>query len=247
MTIHAKKYGGLRLSMVVAAALVAATAVGMPSASAVPAQECTGTLGAVTVDRLVVPAGETCRLQGTTVNGNIVLGVGSALITNDATVNASVRAIEGPRTVRILDTTVTGNIRVVEATNRIVIGNAGCTVDPLAATNIQLVRNNGSIAICMMTIEENLQLFGNKGRIGVFDNNIGNNLQVQRNTDTIARFRSNVVGYDGGANIHVFDNATDVRLRNNDFRNNLACRRNAPQPSGSGNTGTLQGQCKDLG
>ncbi|MDQ3275553.1 MAG: hypothetical protein M3Q39_11150, partial [Actinomycetota bacterium] len=119
MTIHAKKYGGLRLSMVVAAALVAATVVGMPSASAVPAQECTGTLGAVTVDRLVVPAGETCRLQGTTVNGNIVLGVGSALITNDATVNASVRAIEGPRTVRILDTTVTGNIRVVEATNRI--------------------------------------------------------------------------------------------------------------------------------
>ncbi|MDQ4008835.1 MAG: hypothetical protein M3211_12135, partial [Actinomycetota bacterium] len=86
---------------------------------------CDGSIGRRVVERVVVPAGATCRLNGTTVRHNVVVGHGETLIARNATILGSVQATVGPRSVRLLDTDVVGNIHVREATGRVIIGNAG--------------------------------------------------------------------------------------------------------------------------
>ncbi|GGP85515.1 hypothetical protein [Saccharothrix coeruleofusca] len=74
------------------------------SASAGLVTHCVGSGGAVTVPNdLLVPAGESCSLEGTTVTGNVLVSAGANLVISDGTVNGEVRvAADG-----YLDTTGT--------------------------------------------------------------------------------------------------------------------------------------------
>jgi len=243
-----------RAPALLAIAMLASLAVS-PAASAgpivsAPPTECTGTIGAETVDRIVVPDGATCTLNGTTVVGNVVVGAGSSLITTGATLGGNVRADDGPDIIRLIDTNIERNIFVKRATGEITIGAAGCAVDPVAGNNVKLTRNKAPIAICLMSIGENLQLSNNKRRIGVFDNVVGNNLQATDNTGASLRLRDNMVGISGGGSIQVDDNHVGVLLlERNDAGNHIDCDGNTPDPAGSGNTADngLTGQCATLG
>ncbi|HEX2174543.1 MAG TPA: hypothetical protein VHG70_01425 [Nocardioidaceae bacterium] len=200
---------------------------GAPAAFATSARVCDGTIGNVVVDRLEVPEGATCRLHGTTVRDSVDVEEGGRLIARDAMIDGDVHATEGPRTVRLLDTEVSGNIHVRRATGPVVIGNAGCRVDPVAGGNIALVHNSGDIAVCQMSIRGNLHLIRNSGRIGVFANRVGNNLHARENTGAITRLRRNRVGTSGSGNMEVRDNAGSVRVHRNRVASQLVCRGNA--------------------
>ncbi|MDQ4038573.1 MAG: hypothetical protein M3313_09550 [Actinomycetota bacterium] len=224
-------------------------------AQAAPATECTGTITGGTTGSLIVPEGETCTLEGVTVNGNIRIEAGGALITDDSTINGNVRG-NGARTVQLIDTDVvgtgtTGNITLTGTTGKIVIGSEGCRVDPAVGNNITLIDNEGNISICYMTVGETINVQGtDDGRIGIHNNTVGNSLIVQDNTGARITLTNNNVGVSGGGSINVDNNTTTLKLNltNNHSANALNCTGNVLPPTGSGNTADNggHGQCADL-
>ncbi|WP_422647008.1 hypothetical protein [Actinoalloteichus caeruleus] len=73
----------------------AATFLAAPAAHAALTTHCVGTAGAVTVpNNLVVPAGESCDLTGTVINGDVTVFEGSDLLLQDVTINGSVTVRE---------------------------------------------------------------------------------------------------------------------------------------------------------
>jgi hypothetical protein len=135
--------------------LVAAVAAGALAAPAVAEERaCTGSLGAVTVDNLRVPAGRSCTLTGTRVQGTINVGRGATLVARRIRVVGQIYA-EGARLVVVREgSRVGGSIQVVQ-------GRAGAVIGS---------RVNGDI-----------QFFENRGRIEIRRNRVGGNLQCKEN------------------------------------------------------------------
>lgn len=238
-----------RASCLAAAVAVAATGLAMagPSASATEETACDGTIGRRMVERVVVPDGATCRLRGTRVGHHVEVGDRATLVARNARVLGSVKATDGPRSVRLLDTDVDGNIHVKEATRRVIIGNSGCRLDPMAGNNIHLKDNSGRIAVCQMSIEGNLHAIGNSGTVFLLSNRVGNNLHARDNTGGFLRLRENRVGTNGSGNLDVDDNRTDVLVRLNRVSNHLDCRDNR-RIDGFGNRAAdgMRRQCAGL-
>lgn len=227
-----------------AASGVLALATASP-ASAVTATECSGTLTG-TYAAVVVPDGATCTLDGATVKGNVTLGVGATLMADGATVRLNVKGVDA-KTVQLIDTAVWGQIHLRRTTGPIIIGTAGCKVDPIADGNINLQNNFGPIAICMMTVKNNIILHNNHKTIGVFGNTVGNNIQVVGNNNKAIRLRVNTVG----GNLLMKGNLVSVafQVKDNSMGGSAQCTGNDLAPTGSGNTagGSLSGQCAGLG
>ncbi len=243
----------MRKFLATAAAAVAVVGLAQAPSNAATATECTTTLTGEIDGRVVVPEGETCTLDGATVNGNVRILEGAALISHNSTINGNVNG-SGARTVQLIDTHVvgtgtTGNINLQGTLRRIVIGAAGCAVDPAVGNNITLINNFGNIAICQMTTGENITLVGNSGLIGVHDNVVGNSLVVKRNTGAFTRLTDNEVGVTQGGSITIANNSSQVVVKRNSAANKFACSANSPAPVGSGNTAGagLGGQCSLLG
>jgi hypothetical protein len=250
--------GGLAAA-ITSTALTSAALIGVPADAAV-ATECTGAVSATTVGRLVVPAGSTCTLTDVQVDGNIRIQAGGGLVTDDSTINGSVMA-RGARTVRLVDTDVVGtgaagNINLAGTSGPIVIGSDGCAVDPVTGNNITLIDNQGTIAICYMSVGETILLQGNDNTIGAFHNTTGNPFIVQGNTARFIRLRVNEVGLSGGGSMLVHGNTTTgnarrpdgLLLMRNHAHNTLSCVGNDDAPAGSGNSadnGTFR-QCREL-
>jgi hypothetical protein len=228
-------------------AVVSAGLAAAPPATATAETTCAGTIGRRVVERVVVPDGATCRLNGTTVRHNVVIGPGETLVARDARILGSVQATDGPRSVRLLDTDVVGNIHVRGATGRIVIGNAGCTLDPVAGNNIHLIENNGPIGLCQMRIRGNLHVKHNTDTVFLLENRVGNNLHARGNTGRFLRLRGNHVGTRSNGNLDVDRNLTAVRLKTNRVSNHLVCRGNS-RVQGFGNraAGGMRHQCAGL-
>jgi hypothetical protein len=240
----------VREAACLAAAAVLATAgltVVSQSALATDGTVCDGTIGRRTVERVVVPNGATCRLNGTRVRQNVVVGRGESLVARDARILGSVQATEGPRTVRLLDTNVVGNIHVREARGVILIGNSGCGLDPVAGNNIHLVDNFGPIGVCRMSIEGNLHVIGNSDTVFVRSNKVGNNLHARGNHGGFLRLRGNRVGTISNGNLVVENNRTATRLRGNRASNHMVCRANRTiEGAGNRAAGGMRNQCANL-
>lgn len=231
-----------RLSLIFSVALVAG-ALGMApgAALAAPATECTSTLSGGTTGNLRVPEGATCTLDGVTVEGMIRVGEGATLLTSDSQVSMNVIARDAA-SVQIIDTVVLGEINLQRTSGPIIIGAAGCAVDPVADGNIVLINNNGTIAVCFMTLR-NLIVQGNAKRIGLFNNAVSNDIIVTQNTGRAIRVRDNQVG----RNLLVTKNSASklIGIRNNTVTGNIRCTGNAVDPTVVGNTvgGAYLGQC----
>ncbi len=211
--------------------------------------DCTGTLGAVTIANVVVPDGATCTLTGSIVTGSIKVGAGSSLYTSGATIAGNVQATDGPLTVRLIDTNIGLNVHVEQAIRKVVIGSAGCTVDPTVGNDVILQGNFGAIALCYLSVGNDVILQGNAKSIGVFHNEVGNNIIAQNNTGNFVRLRYNHVGFTGGGGINFQDNTSQGLLLLNTVGNAINCTGNTPDPIGSGNIAGsgLNDQCAALG
>jgi DUF4097 and DUF4098 domain-containing protein YvlB len=103
----------MKRSIIVAGAGTLALAGGVLAAPVAHAEErvCRGTLGAITVDNLRVPAGASCTLIRTTVKGTVKVERNARLATSVARIVGNVQA-EGHAHVGLSSTTVGGSVQL---------------------------------------------------------------------------------------------------------------------------------------
>ena len=155
--------------MVLAGAMVVAA----PPANA-EERRCTGPIGARTVDNLKVPAGATCRLNGTTVKGSINVNRKARLIAVGVRVVGNVQGENARRIVVRGGSTVGGSIQVVQ-------GRSGLIKRVRVNADILFDDQNGMVEVLRNQVGGDVQLFQNTGGVTVRNNVIDGNLQCKEN------------------------------------------------------------------
>jgi hypothetical protein len=160
---------------------ITAAVVAVASLFATPAMAeetvCVGTIGAVSLDNVLVPDGATCMLDGTRLNGNIVVGTAASLDAVRVTVNGNVQA-EGANSVAVRGrSSIGGSIQIVQGFSA-VIANSRINGDVLFDENKAPLRASRN------SIGGNLQAFKNTGGLHINDNVIKGNLQCKENVPT---------------------------------------------------------------
>lgn len=158
-------------------AIVALALAGTVAAAAPASAEeftCRGAVGAITVDNLIVPTGNTCTLDRTRVKGTIEVARGATLKAKRIFVIGNVQS-EGATSVSLVDrSNVGGSIQVKNA--RAVTVNA-----VIVGGSIQLESNVGPIRVLGNIVDADVQLFQNRGASSVSNNRIDGNLQCKAN------------------------------------------------------------------
>ena len=162
-----------RPAALVAVLMTAAFGLAAPAAADT---DCTGSLGAVTIDdTLRVPDGATCSLEGTVVQGNLLIGEQATLTATGITVDGNIQDDNNNAgAVTVLDSEITGNIQLEQGTSATVRGTA---IDG----DLQLESNAGALRAESNTIGGNLQANQNSGGLAITGNTIDGNLQCQSN------------------------------------------------------------------
>ncbi len=139
--------------------------------------ECRSTLGAVTiVGNLLVPDDATCTLDGTNVQGTIVVKSRASLTATGVTATGGVQS-QGPRDVIVNESTLGNSVSVSKS-------EPGGTVK-FAATKItgdmQFEDNRGAMSLDGNEISGSIQANKNVGGLDITGNRIDNGLQCQDN------------------------------------------------------------------
>jgi hypothetical protein len=148
----------------------------VPSRGAV---ECRGTLGAITVEDVVVPANARCVLQGTTVTNNVSVGTGATLLASGVAVGGNVQA-DGAANVVLRDlngrrSTVGGDVSVQD-------GGRATIARTNVENNVQAQQNAGPLLIAENRVGGSMQVDQNTGGVRIVRNRIAQTLQCQANT-----------------------------------------------------------------
>jgi ribosomal protein L30/L7E len=157
--------------------------------------ECTGALGAVTVDNLRVPEGETCTLSGTLVRGTVKVETDATLKALGVRVIGNVQAKEATKVVVRDNSKVGGSIQVVQGESAKVLASRikGDILydeqigklkvnDNRIGGQLQAFANEGQVTMNGNEIEGDLQAFENAGGpLAITDNEIDGNLQCKEN------------------------------------------------------------------
>lgn len=147
-------------------------------AGSAPAQaeerRCTGTIGSRTVDNVKVPAGKTCRLNGTTVKGTIQVNRNARLYAVGVRVVGNVQS-ENARRVEVRGgSRVGGSIQVVQG-QRAFIKRVKVNGD------ILFDEQRGLVEAKRNTVGGNIQAFQNSGGVVIKRNVVDGNLQCKEN------------------------------------------------------------------
>ena len=106
----------MRIRTAITAAAIAATGFTAVTAGPAAAEErvCRGTIGAISLDDVRVPTNATCTLNGTQLNGSVVVGRNATLRAVGARINGNVQG-EGSAAVRVLQgSRVGGSFQAVQ-------------------------------------------------------------------------------------------------------------------------------------
>lgn len=183
----------LTLSLPALAAVAVLTSCGTPSgsfatgpggshetlprvASSTTAGHCDGRLADISVDGdVTVPAGATCELVGTTVEGNVSVGHGARLYARHADVDGDIEG-EGTTVVDVADDTdVGGNVQL----------ESGATVtirDSHVDGDLGLEDQHGVSTVTGDSVHGNVELDGNHDAVHLSHTRIGGDLSCQDNT-----------------------------------------------------------------
>jgi hypothetical protein len=160
--------------MCAAVACAALGAVAVPATASAEETDCTGAIGAATVDNLRVPDGATCSLDGTFVKGTIK-------VETDATLRArSVRVIgnvQGENAARVVveSSEIGGQVQVKQG------GGAEVTESRITG-DIQLDENSGQPQrVADNDVGGSVQVMKNLGGVAISTNIIDGNLQCKEN------------------------------------------------------------------
>jgi hypothetical protein len=156
--------------------------------------DCTGALGAVTVDNLRVPEGETCTLTGTKVKGTVKVEVDATLKAMGVRVIGNVQAEEATKVVVRDNSKVGGSIQIVKGEKAKVLDSRikGDILydeqfgtlkanDNMIGGQLQTFKNEGPLTMNGNEIEGDLQAFENEGPLTITGNRIDGNLQCKEN------------------------------------------------------------------
>jgi hypothetical protein len=184
---------------------------------------CRGTVTG-TFANVVVPAGATCNLQGSTVNGNVLARERSRLLVSDTRVAGNIDGVAA-RTVQVKGGSVGGNIHVGDGLSAAELGAAVYGGTVLTQGNIRIRRmNTGAIRIADVKLKN--------GSIKVEENFVGLSLNVVRNyvAQDIEVRRNR-----GGG---------QKTVRDNQVLQNIKCQENtAPFVGGPNQAASAEGQC----
>ncbi|RKF29226.1 hypothetical protein [Micromonospora globbae] len=154
-----------------------------PSAHADLVTHCVGTGGAVTVPNdLLVPAGKSCTLTGTTITGNVSVAAGANLVVVGGNVSGEVR-VAADGYLDATDTTIGGQV-VLAA------GGYGAFLRD-ARTGAVTVRPKGSATIDSFLFVEGSTIAGNVV-VGAGEVRLDRNTQVERNVNSTGTYYTDV-------------------------------------------------------
>jgi hypothetical protein len=166
----------LRRIVAIAFASLLALAVAAPAALA-EERVCRGTIGATTVDNLLVPQSAECTLNGTKVEGTIKVENKAKLIANSVRVIGNVQS-EGFRSIVLREgSRVGGSVQLENGQE----GGTGKVVSAWINGDLQFFSNEAKMVARNSTILANLQVFQNTGGVVLENNTIAENLQCKQN------------------------------------------------------------------
>lgn len=138
---------------------------------------CRGTIGATTVDNLLVPKGATCTLNATKVEGTVKVANGARLYASGIRVVGNVQS-EGFRVVVLeAGSRIGGNVQLENGQR----GGNGKVVSSRINGDLQFESNKAKMVSQGSTILANLQAFQNTGGVVLKNNTIAENLQCKEN------------------------------------------------------------------
>lgn len=152
----------------------AAAGVSIGDVGAFETTVCTGTIGNVRLDTVVVPDDRRCVLEGTRLIGSIIVGTRAVLDARGVRVNGNVQA-EGARTVRLVEGSIVGGSVQLKQ------GNAAAVVGASINGDLQLDANRGQLRANQNRVGGNVQIVGNSGGVAVNRNVIDGALQCKEN------------------------------------------------------------------
>lgn len=150
-----------------------------------PGDECVGTIGAITVEVLTVPAGATCTLEGTVVEGDLKVFGDATLQSVDAIIAGNLIAV-GHALVDVSGGSVGGRAEVEQGG---VANVSGVTV----GGNLDFSLNEGVVSADSNTVTLTLGASDNTGGVTITSNSIGGDLQCRDNVPPPI-FSDNTVG-----------------------------------------------------
>ncbi|HSL00178.1 MAG TPA: hypothetical protein VK869_07555 [Rubrobacteraceae bacterium] len=140
-------------------------------------RKCRGTIGATTVDNLLVPQGATCTLNGTRVKGTVKVANGAKLFASGIRVVGNVQS-EGFQVVVLkAGSRIGGNVQLENGRS----GGNGKVVASRINGDLQIESNKAKMVSRGSTILANLQAFQNTGGVVLKNNTIAENLQCKQN------------------------------------------------------------------
>lgn len=163
-----------RVMMMVIAGFVLALGFGIQPARADEIR-CTGTLGAITVDNVLVPQGATCTLNKTRVQGTVQVGRNATLYAKTARINGNVQAENAKLVSVTANTTVGGSIQVKQ-------GGAATINRVTVEGDIQFDDNAKRVQALNNTVGGSIQVYENTGGVVIKGNRVDGNLQCKENT-----------------------------------------------------------------
>jgi hypothetical protein len=136
--------------------------------------DCTGNLGAITVDNVRVPDNQTCTLNGTRVEGTVKVEQNATLYANSARIDGNVQAENAARVNVTANSTVGGSIQIVQS--------GAATIDRVAVNgDILFDDNSQALEATFNSVGGNVQAFQNRGGVRIAGNTIDGNLQCKEN------------------------------------------------------------------
>ena len=138
-----------RTRIALAGAVLTASTIAFAPSAAAEERTCRGSIGAVTLDNVRVPAGATCTLTGTVLKGTLKVETGATLNASRVRVTGNVQS-EGHRYVRVLDSHVGGSIQLKQGSaldlrRNIVTGDIQLFTNTTGAKYVHSNRVNGNL------------------------------------------------------------------------------------------------------
>jgi hypothetical protein len=164
-----------RITAITLAGLLALMVSVLAPAAQAEERKCRGTIGATTVDNLLVPKGATCTLNGTKVKGTVKVANGARLYASGIRVVGNVQS-EGFRVVVLkADSRIGGNVQLENGQRD------GKIVASRINGDLQFESNKAKMVSRGSTILANLQAVQNTGDVVLKNNTIAQNLQCKQN------------------------------------------------------------------
>src|SRR5690606_14609626 len=131
-------------------------------------------VGAVTLDNVQVPAGASCALIGSRVEGTVTIDRGAFLEATDVSVDGNIQS-QGAGNVMVDGQSIVGGSIQLEQ------GQSATLLDVQVNSDIQLFTNAGFLRVERNTVGGNIQVNQNTGGASIVSNIATGNLECQAN------------------------------------------------------------------